>query len=134
VQIPLGVWLIRACLEETVRTLIVPCVLTVLSMAQRFAGLMPRLLNDRDFVALPWNRGYYMNLVGSRRILFGRPVIQSRVRGYEVCITRSGFTTHLKNFPTALGIERESRIFRSIYGYRLVLYEFGHATKSIEFH
>jgi hypothetical protein len=70
----------------------------------------------------------------SRRILFGRRVIQSRVRGYEVCITRSGFTTHLKNFPTALGIERESRIFRSIYGYRLVLYEFGHATKSIEFH
>ena len=41
-------------------SLTVPGVLIVLLTVQSFAGFVPRILNDRDFVALPWNRGYYM--------------------------------------------------------------------------
>jgi len=43
-----------------VKAFTIPGLLMVLSMAQSFAGFIPRVLNDRDFVALPWNRGYYM--------------------------------------------------------------------------
>jgi hypothetical protein len=156
-----------------VRALIVPCVLTVLSMAHSFAGLMPRLLNDRDFVALPWNRGYYMissdsgkwwqwglvrapveeprmfthgfgndaiaipfdargrvafapvyiytirpedyerlrlaalfeglSTKADVRSLFGRPVIQSRVRGYEVWYYQIRVYNPFEEFPGALG-------------------------------
>jgi hypothetical protein len=43
-----------------VKALSLSAVLIALSMAHSFAGFMPHVLNDRDFVALSWNRGYYM--------------------------------------------------------------------------
>ena len=155
------------------RALIVSCVLTVLSMAHSFAGLMPRLLNDRDFVALPWNRGYYMissdsgkwwqwglvrapveeprmfthgfgndaiaipfdargrvafapvyiytirpedyqrlrlaalfeglSTKADVRLLFGRPVIQGRIRGYEVWYYQIRVYNPFEEFPDGLG-------------------------------
>jgi hypothetical protein len=155
------------------KNLIVPGVLVLLSIVDSFAGLMPRVLNDRDFVSLPWSRGYYMISSDSRkwwhwglvrapieeptmfthgfgsdaiavpfdargrvsfapvyiytirpedyqrqrlaalfeglstkadvRLLFGRPAIQSRVRGYEVWYYQIRVYNPFEEFPDAHG-------------------------------
>jgi hypothetical protein len=153
-----------------VKRLIVVGVLLVLSMAPSYAGFMPRALNDRSFVALPWNRGYYMissdsgkwwqwgmvrapveeptmfthgfgadvfaipfdaggrvtfapvyiytirpedyqrqrlaalfegwSTKANVRLLFGRPEIQSRVRGYEVWYYQIRVYNPFEEFPS----------------------------------
>jgi hypothetical protein len=86
-----------------VKSLTIVGVLLVLSMAPGYAGLMPRALNDRSFVALPWNRGYYMISSDSKadvRLLFGRPEIQSRVRGYEVWYYQIRVYNPFEEFPS----------------------------------
>jgi hypothetical protein len=156
-----------------VKALTLSGVLIVLSMAHSFAGFMPHILNDRDFVALPWNRGYYMISSDSNkwwkwglarapveeprmfthgfgddaiaipfdergrvafapvyiytitpedyerqrlaalfeglstkvdvRLLFGRPTIQSRVRGYEVWYYQIRVYNPFEDYPGGRG-------------------------------
>ena len=151
------------------KALTITGVLIVLSMAHSFAGFVPRVLNDRNFVALPWNRGYYMissdsgkwwhwglarapveeprmfthgfgadaiaipfdargrvtfapvyiytitpedyqkqrlaalfeglSTKADVRLLFGRPAIQSRVRGYEVWYYQIRVYNPFEEFP-----------------------------------